>query len=129
MIYFVGSNPSIHDNGLDFLGGTRSGKILQTWIDFLKISEFRFTNVSWMKTPKNRPLRKTEYQLNRLEEELKTATRIIALGRTAEKALDCLGITFFVLPHPSPANRLLNDPDFIFVQLAKCKDFINGSER
>lgn len=124
MIYFVGSNPSVHDNGTDFLGGTKTGRILETWIDLLRIKEFRFTNVSWMQTVSNRTLKKSEFELDRLETELKSATKIIALGRTAQKALDCLGYTYFSLPHPSPRNRILNDIDYVFTRLAKCKEFL-----
>jgi uracil-DNA glycosylase len=39
--------------------------------------------------------------------------KVIALGRTAEKALTLLRLDFYAMPHPSGLNRKLNDPKYI----------------
>ena len=51
--------------------------------------------------------------------------KVIALGGEAKKYLLKAGIEeFFVLPHPSPKNRLLNDQKFVDKTLTQCKDYI-----
>lgn len=74
-------------------------------------------------TPGNRPLKTAEIRgcLRRLEIDIVKHIRpdyIIALGKTAEKALMMMkiqetGYNFFAMPHPSGLNRQLNDPKFI----------------
>jgi uracil-DNA glycosylase len=39
--------------------------------------------------------------------------RVIALGKTAEKALTLLRLQYYAMPHPSGRNRLLNDPKHV----------------
>lgn len=51
---------------------------------------------------------------------------IVALGNKASSRLKKLGIEHFKLPHPSPRNRLLNNPNFIDSELKKCKNYLRG---
>src|SRR5665213_2208169 len=51
--------------------------------------------------------------------------KVIALGGEAKKYLLKAGIEeFFVLPHPSGRNRLLNDEKFVKKTLEQCRDYI-----
>lgn len=51
--------------------------------------------------------------------------KVIALGEAAKKYLLKAGIQeFFVLPHPSGRNRLLNDKKFIKKTLDQCHNYI-----
>jgi uracil-DNA glycosylase len=72
-------------------------------------------NVLNQKTEKNRPLTGAEVKaaLPRLAMDVKGADKIVALGKTAAKALSKLGVEFYEMPHPSGCNRLLNDPKFV----------------
>jgi hypothetical protein len=46
--------------------------------------------------------------------------RVVALGNLASQRLTEAGIKHFKLPHPSPANRQLNDAYFIDQKLYEC---------
>lgn len=51
--------------------------------------------------------------------------KVIALGQRAAKYLDKAGVEeYYILPHPSPRNRQLNDPEFIKGKLAACQTYI-----
>lgn len=55
----------------------------------------------------------------------KNHIKVIALGTEAKKYLLKAGINeFFVLPHPSGRNRLLNDKKFVKQTLAQCRDYL-----
>jgi uracil-DNA glycosylase len=45
--------------------------------------------------------------------EVQEPDRIIALGKTAEKALTLLHIPHMAMPHPSGLNRKLNDKTYV----------------
>jgi uracil-DNA glycosylase len=51
--------------------------------------------------------------------------KIVALGKTAEKALTLLGYDFYAMPHPSGLNRKLNDKDYIEEKIKGLRDYIN----
>jgi hypothetical protein len=92
------------------------------------ITEYRFTNVSSEVTPKNRPLKRGEYELTRLGWELSSATKIVALGNTASDALEWIGRSHFRLPHPSPRNRVLNDQRHVNSLLKACMCYLGVEE-
>lgn len=55
----------------------------------------------------------------------KNHIKVIALGNEAKKYLLKASIEeFFVLPHPSGRNRLLNDKKFVEKTLAQCQNYI-----
>lgn len=90
----------------------------------MNAKDFKFFNVANLVTENNRPLKKSEYELDRLQSDLCGVERVVALGNTAEDALKKLGIIYFKLPHPSPRNRLLNDRESIDSLLYKCKMYL-----
>lgn len=87
------------------------------------ISEPQFVNVSAKVTPNNRPLKKSEYELERLKRDVR-GRRVVALGSTASDALRRIGVDHFRLPHPSPRNRKLNDPSYVEELLNECRKFL-----
>lgn len=120
-IAFVASNPS-H-------AGPESPakKNFYKWVCAMDVKHgMLFFNVSNAPTPDNRPLKKSEYELDRLRRDLYGFDRIVALGSTAADALDKLGIQYFRLPHPSPKNRVLNDKRYIDQLLFECKAYLEG---
>lgn len=116
-VLFIGSNPSVAsgDNSA-FNRNTKSFKILQSWVQTIN-GTFYYLNVSNNKTINNRPLKLSEIQgaLNELESsiELIKPDKVIALGKTAAKALTLLRYNFYEMPHPSGRNRLLNDKVYV----------------
>jgi len=117
VILFVGSNPS-NSSFCDvaFHMSTRSSKILTGWCTDLHGLKIHL-NVLNKKTEGNRPLKASEIKMNleRLALDIKgtSPTHIIALGKTAAKALTLLGVEYYEMPHPSGRNRLLNDPEYV----------------
>jgi len=118
-IAFVASNPS-------HLGTESPAKQnLYRWIKKLNLKVgYSFFNVSNSVTPDNRPLKKSEYELLRLKEDLRGIRKVVALGATAADALSQLGIACFELPHPSPKNRVLNDKCAIETTLEECRLYL-----
>jgi hypothetical protein len=50
--------------------------------------------------------------------------RVVALGNFPSTVLKRAGITHYKMPHPSPRNRLLNDPTYEAEQLAMCREYL-----
>jgi uracil-DNA glycosylase len=130
-ILFIGSNTSnaSADNSA-FHPSTKSRKILDSWCqDIVGIKAY--LNVLDKKTEDNRPLTQEEIKVNisRLAEDIKKINpdKIIALGKTASKAVSLLGLKFLELPHPSGMNRLLNDPQYVEEKIKELVEFCSTS--
>lgn len=115
-VLLIGSNPSSSTaNNSAFVNDTKSGKLIQEWIKGID-ADFFYDNVSRIKTDNNRPLSIPEIKdslpdlVKRIEGTY--PDRIVALGKTAHKALALLNIEHYEMPHPSGANRQLNDKSF-----------------
>lgn len=123
LVAVVASNPS-------HLGPNSPAKrVFYTWVPKLGIEHcYAFMNVSDQVTPNNRPLKTSEFQLERLRYDLQDCTVAIALGKTAAKALKKLNVPHFELPHPSPRNRKLNDKELIKRLLDECKQFLSEKQ-
>jgi uracil-DNA glycosylase len=129
IILFVGSNPSTASTtDQAFHKSTRSCKILTEWTKDIP-GEKRYTNVVHQRTKDNKPLSTAEIKasLPRLAADLKGATKIVALGKTAAKALSMLGVQFCEMPHPSGRNRLLNDPDYVAEKIKRLQEYCSLS--
>lgn len=130
-ILFVGSNPSNTSTcDMAFHGSTRSSQILSVWCKDVTGIKMHI-NVANKKTENNRSLKGNEIRANleRLSEDLKTisAAKVIALGKTAAKALTLLGVDFYEMPHPSGRNRKLNDPKYVEEKIKGLISYVNGS--
>ena len=115
-VLLVGSNPSNASPDIsDFHPSTRSRIILDQWFNGMAVNNISYTNVAAVRTPENRPLRISEIRRNlpRLQNITKNYSKIIALGKTASKALSMLDIEHFAAPHPSGLNRQLNNKDYV----------------
>jgi uracil-DNA glycosylase len=120
-IMFVGSNPSVRSgSAVAFWNDTKSRAVLDGWTDqLLKCNDYTFyyTNVYNKPTVSNRPLtmKQIKESLDQLKNsaEVQEPDRIIALGKTAEKALTLLHIPHMAMPHPSGLNRKLNDKTYV----------------
>lgn len=133
-IVFIGSNPSIKSAKITpFWRDTKSGTILKSWLEHIQDEEdVSFYNVSDTPTENNRPLKVSEIKANLplLKYKLDTYSlykvpiKIVALGKTAEKALTLLGVQYFAMPHPSGLNRKLNDKAYVGEKLKALIEFI-----
>lgn len=139
-IIFVGSNPSIRSSStVPFWHDTKSTKTINGWFGMLEelVGEtdihqigdmLYFLNVYNNATPNNRPLKVSEIKqsLPRLKVDILNCgeCKIIALGKTAQKALDMLGMEHYSMPHPSGLNRQLNDKNFVAEKINGLKDYL-----
>lgn len=55
------------------------------------------------------------------------ATKVVALGKTAEKALTAIVVDYYALCHPSPLNRILNHPAHLETLLKGCREYISAN--
>jgi len=119
-IIFVGMNPSkvpiSRSKGSAY-------KRFHSWLDELELEHVSFTNLSF--DPEWDFKFKT-FDHTLLCTSLENYVKIIAWGSMVSSYLNRLGFKeHFVLPHPSPRNRKLNDHKYIRNKLRECKEFIN----
>lgn len=137
-VVFLGSNPSCSSPYDDPFSHCKSAnKILSEWIPALGLTrdQVYFANVANYKTPKNRPLKKSEIkaELPRLALQLNGHV-VVALGKAAQEAIALLAASSLLssndlariacMPHPSGLNRQLNDKEWVKQQLTICKQKI-----
>lgn len=132
-VVFLGSNPSERSSStVPFWNDTKSLTILSGWIESIEEAQNSyFMNVANYTTPGNRPLKTTEIkaELDRLRSEIDDLgenVKIIALGKTAEKALTLLGKSYYGMPHPSGLNRLLNDKAYVEEKVNGLKNYLSA---
>ena len=116
MIIFVGDEPSRLNKSphVAFIG-SKSEPRLQEWINRLSPTEQVYVSNSH-----------TDELLLRIMYWSMRGGKVIALGNKASKRLSECNVSHFKLPHPSPRNRKLNDPNFIDSELKKCQTYLRG---
>ncbi len=134
-VVFLGSNPSCTSPYNDPFSHCKSAnKMLNEWIPALGLtrSQIYFANVANYKTPRNRPLKKSEVvaEIPRLAVQL-SRNIVVALGKTAQETMSRmigLGLVssdqmdrVIYMPHPSGLNRQLNDKAWVALQLLAAK--------
>lgn len=91
------------------------------WMDRLNINIVSFTNLSpdpyWDGKEIDEPF---------LRQSIEGYDKIIVWGNSVSKYVKKMGIEHFVLPHPSPLNRQINDHDFIEQKLKECEEYLSG---
>jgi len=90
------------------------------WLDFLGLRYVGFTNC----IPTPGIYKKHMIDFDRLKKSTEGHQKIIALGNFTSEALSKINREHFVLPHPSPLNRLLNDKRYEKSILKKCKRWL-----
>ena len=116
-VLLIGSNPSERSiNTTAFHSSTRSRMVLDQWFNGIDVDVY-YENVCDRTRPGNRPLRVSEIResLPRLSSILNhdgfRNCKVVALGKTASKALSMLEVEYMEMPHPSGLNRFWNDKD------------------
>lgn len=93
---------------------------LDSWLDFLGYRYVGFTNVIHQPGPYNE--RMIDYEW--LKEITEGYDKIVTLGNFPSNALKKLNINHFVMPHPSPLNRLLNLKEYEQNKLRECQEYL-----
>lgn len=132
LVYFIADQPA-KDN-IDPavpLVGTDSYKTLLKWIGEIDIDITRVRLYNQVDGPFDHMM--SRITLNKAVEL--GQIKVIALGQKAAMYLKKVGVDeYFILPHPSPKNRLLNDPNYIKEKLGALRRYIyegvtNGESR
>lgn len=118
-VIVVGMNPSHKP----ILPGKQNPTLrnLEKWMNTLEVRHYSFINT--FDFPGKAKM--TNVNFISLIEACSGYSKVLALGNFASDALDKIGIDHFLLPHPSPLNRQLNDKKFEKQILSKCKDYLN----
>lgn len=113
-VIFVGMNPSAKQPRK---GSTRNK--LAEWAEEMRVEHYDFINVI------DRPgeVHHNMVDKNALTFALKKYRRVIALGNFVSDVLKRSDIEHFKLPHPSPRNRMLNNPEKISQILQECAKY------
>jgi G:T/U-mismatch repair DNA glycosylase len=114
-ILIVGINPS----GKPFRKGCSLDKI-NIWAETLGFHHYSFSNV----IPYEGEYKMKNVDLNYVQSFSKGYKKVIALGGFASKALSRAKVDHYILPHPSPLNRKLNDKNYETKCLRECKEWL-----
>lgn len=95
---------------------------LHKWMAILGYTYYSFSNV----IPYTGKYKKNMVDINALFEYSKEHDKIISLGRFVSDILNEQNIDHFLMPHPSPLNRQLNDPMFEEMALKKCSEYLRS---
>lgn len=91
---------------------------------------FELANVSSRKTGSNKPLSAAEIResLPDLKKQIDEIApdKVVALGKTASKALKQCQMEFYEMNHPSGLNRLNNDPQYVAQKLKDLREYLSG---
>lgn len=132
LVYFVADQPT-KDNVSPVvpLVGTESYRTLLRWCGEMDVDITRVRMYNQVDGPFDHTISRAT--LNKAIEL--GQIKVIALGQKAASYLVKVGVNeFFILPHPSGRNRLLNDKEFVKEKLGACRKYIyegvlNGDEK
>jgi hypothetical protein len=124
LLYIVADQPSNKNLSPSVpLVGTDSYKRLLIWLGAMNVDITRVRFYNQTDGPFDNPISKAT--LNKAVEL--GQIKVIALGNKAAQYLNKAGVDeYFVLPHPSSRNRLLNDTILVKEKLGACKNYIYG---
>jgi hypothetical protein len=102
------------------LGGkSPSLKTIQTWMSSLGIEKWSFYNLYL--TPD-----RSKCNVVEIIKMAKDYDRIICLGAEASKILYRYDVDHYLMPHPSPRNRMMNDKILIKNAIEGCSLYLRG---
>lgn len=116
-LIIVGLNPSK-------ASGTKHGPALRrlySWAEEINLPIFSFTNLS---DDPNWDLKFNSIDKNFVVQALSNHSIIVSLGSQVHNTLKRLGYDSFKMPHPSPLNRQLNDPNYEKQMLSELKNYV-----
>jgi G:T/U-mismatch repair DNA glycosylase len=114
-VLLVGINPS----GKPFRKGCSLDK-MNVWMESLGFHHYSFSNV----IPYEGEYKMQDVDTKFVRSFSNGYRKVIALGGFASRALSRASVDHYVLPHPSPLNRKLNNKDYEANCLRECKDWL-----
>ena len=94
---------------------------LESWMTSCGIVHFSFVNC----IDQPGKTKSCDVDFDRLRKVSSDYNKVLALGGFVSRTLNTINVDHFMLPHPSPLNRLLNDKSFETKTISKCKDYLN----
>ena len=91
-------------------------------MDSLGVDYYSFTNV----IEEMGSYKKKNVDKKLLANYIKGYKKVIALGPFVSETLNSIGVNHYMMPHPSPLNRLLNDKKFEAMKLRECKKYMES---
>ena len=122
LVYIVADQPTAANISLTVpLVGTDSYRTLLSWIAEMDVDITRVRMYNQCDGPFDNPLSRTTLNAAIGLQQIK----VIALGQKAATYLGNVGVEeYYILPHPSGLNRLLNDKEYVKNKLESCKVYI-----
>lgn len=114
-VLLVGINPS----GKPFRKGCSLDK-MNVWMEALGFHHYSFSNV----IPYEGEYKMRDVDVDFVRLFADGYKRVIALGGFASRALARAGVHHYVLPHPSPLNRKLNDREYEKRVIEECREWL-----
>lgn len=90
------------------------------WLDEIGIDIVSFTNLSPDPHWDGKQIDESF-----LRQSMEGYSKIVVWGNSVSKYLKKMDVEHFVLPHPSPLNRQINNPEFIAQKLKECKEYLS----
>lgn len=115
-VIMVGLNPA--------KGPMRRGCALDRsneWLDILGLRFVSFVNLS---SDPDWDFKRSTIEYDALKEAVDGYSIVLAWGGLPSDVLSKMGVDHFKLPHPSPRNRQLNDPEFVRSKLEECRRYL-----
>lgn len=94
---------------------------LEKWIDQLEVKYYGFANV----IPEPGAYHINKVDLEYVKSFCSDQDQVVALGGFVSEVLKRANISHHKLPHPSPLNRNLNDPNYEQLCIEECKKYLN----
>lgn len=122
LVYLVADKPAKDNLSPEIpLVGTQSYRTLLEWIGYMNVDITRVR----MYNQSDNPFDNTMSRISLNQAITLKQICVIALGQKAATYLKKAGIkSYFILPHPSRKNLLLNDKAFVRMKLESCKNYI-----
>ena len=118
-ILILGQNPGNNPKAYHYKNHTIDR--LNKWADLFGVRHYSFMNC----TDTRGAIKLKDVDFDYVQFSVLGYNKVIALGGFPSTVLDCINITHFRLPHPSPRNRVLNDKVELSRILDKCKRYIH----
>jgi len=97
---------------------------LYRWADQINLPIFSFTNLS---DAPECDLKFKSIDKKFIVQTISNYSIIVSLGSQVHNTLKRLGFDSFKMPHPSPLNRQLNDPDYEKQMLSELKRYVESN--
>lgn len=121
-VIVVGMNPSPRPPNKKVIKNSTVDR-LQKWMTDCGVQHYSFINTT--EAVKEKPLL-IDIDMNRLKQATNGYHKVVALGGFASQCLRKVNVEHFVMPHPSPRNRMLNSKEYEQLKIQTCREYIHA---